>query len=175
MPTGSTHALRATLCALFLALAFGRAIAAPGPATRCQSDKGKEAGRYAACMHAAEATLAKTPGRCSPGGTDCHADVECAAPATCAKDTGPRSTYGVAVARCTARLDDRWSKAESQSTPSACIDGLGAAEIRAEIDASVATVATALAGGGLASCNLDLEQCSATLGTCEGLLEQVRE
>jgi hypothetical protein len=175
MPTRRSHALRASLLALFLALAFGRAIAAPGPASRCQSDKGKEAGRYAACMHAAEATLAKTLGRCSPGGTDCYGDAECAAPATCVKDTGPRSTFAAAVARCAARFDDRWSKAESQSTPSACLDGLGPAEVRAEIDASVATVATALAGGGLASCNVELDQCSTTLGTCEGLLEQVRD
>ncbi|MBU6282863.1 hypothetical protein KGQ64_11525, partial [bacterium] len=169
------HAFRAALCALVLALGSARGFAAPGPATRCQSDKGKEAGRYAACMHGAEAALAKTIGRCSPGGNDCYGDVECAAPATCVKDTGPRSTFGVAVARCAARFDDRWSKAESQSTPSACIDGLTAAEIRAEIDASVATVATALAGGGLASCNVELDQCSTTLGSCEGLLEQVRD
>lgn len=169
------HAFRAALCALVLALGSARGFAAPGPATRCQSDKGKEAGRYAACMHGAEAALAKTIGRCSPGGNDCYGDVECAAPATCAKDTGPRSTFGVAVARCAARFDDRWSKAESQSTPAACIDGLTAAEIRAEIDASVATVATALAGGGLASCNVELDQCSTTLGSCEGLLEQVRD
>lgn len=160
--------------ALLLAAATGLA-AAPGPETRCRSDKGKEAGKYASCMHAAEANLARARGRCAPGGAECYRDGDCPDGAPCGKDTGPTSPFAVAVARCVARFDERWAKAEAQVAPGTCLDGLAPGEIRGEIDGSVAIVANALAGHGWASCNVDLDACATTLGSCETSLALVRE
>jgi len=140
---------------------------AVSPEATCEAGKHKETGKYAFCLHRAEAKLRRTEGACSISVTSCYRDDECPMGESCQKDT---TRYAAAVARCESKLPDRWTILEEQAAAvsAACPDGLPAADVRTVIDDCVANLSTGLAGGPLQNCAGDLASCSADLGACNG-------
>lgn len=150
---------------------IGAASAAPSPGQKCETGKNHEAGKYAACLHKAEAKLLKTKGACSVSSdTVCYGDADCPTSETCSKDL---SKYGTAVSKCETKFQAKWAKLTQQALDKgdACPDGLADSDIRTVVDDCVANVAGALAGAGLTDCNGDLAQCSGDPGTCNSDLD----
>ncbi len=149
---------------LGLATAAG---AAQSPGQKCQSGKNQEAGKYAACLAKAEATLLKTEGTCSlTTANGCHDDGDCPTGENCTKDL---AKYTAAVTKCGDKFEAKWNtltqKAADALDP--CPDGLLAEEIKEAVDESVANVAAGLAGEGLSACGGDIATCQDDLTACE--------
>ncbi|MEB2283138.1 MAG: hypothetical protein B6D46_03155 [Polyangiaceae bacterium UTPRO1] len=123
-------AFRPLTIALVLAAALGAAASIAGaaatPEQKCRAAKNKTAGQYAACRQNAEAKLAT-------GG-----DV---------------SKYAVAIGKCASNFAKAWQKASAKAAAkgATCFEApLAAGDFQTVIDAATTSVATALAGGGLA-------------------------
>jgi hypothetical protein len=100
-----------------------RVAAAPDPAAKCEADKNSAAGRYAACLYAAQAKAVK------------------ANPAAPAPD----------FSRCDAKLLAKWDKIETKGGEACPTTGDDTA-IQALVGAQAATVAGALSGDGVPIC-----------------------
>lgn len=123
-------------------LCFGTAAAAT-PQQKCQGTKNRAAGDYAACRQTAEKTLALK---------------------------GDTAKYGSAIAKCERTFATAWQKAidKAAKAGATCLDApLGEADFKAAIDAHAGTVATALGGGGLVDCPVDLATCTSDLEVCD--------
>lgn len=134
------------LTAIGAALLWTAAAAAATPEQKCQGGKNRVAGKYAACRHNAEKGLALA---------------------------GDGGKYAVAIGKCEAKFAADWQKEDARAAAggATCLDlPLAAADFKTAIDAQVASLATALAGGGLANCPADLSTCDADLTTCTGSL-----
>jgi hypothetical protein len=111
------------------------------PSQTCQSNKNKEAGKYASCRQTADAKYAIT---------------------------GDTAALTTALAKCETRFDLKWpvleSKADSAGDP--CPSTGDQDAIRSVIDEQTTNVATALAGGTLQDCPADLVVCQGDLTTC---------
>src|SRR4051812_5885048 len=102
--------------------------AGPTPEQQCQATKNKIAGKYAACRQNAEAKLAAS---------------------------GETSKYTDALDKCDTKFSAAWRAADAKAANAGatCLDGpIGEIAFEAAIAAHTDTVATALAGGGLAIC-----------------------
>jgi hypothetical protein len=131
------------------AAAMALLVAAPTlaatPAQRCQSEKNKEAGKYAECRQKAEATFVITP---------------------------DAARLADSLQRCLSRYQARWARVEAQAG-GACPSTGDQGPMQTLIDVFTDDVAAALGGaplpdcpGDLATCAADLGVCSADLGTC---------
>ncbi len=121
------------------------ALAATTPAQKCQSDKNKEAGKYAECRQKAEATFV-------------------------IKSDAAR--LASSLQRCLERYQARWTRIETQAG-GACPSNGDQSPMQTLIDVFTDDVAASLGGaplpdcpGDLATCEADLGTCSADLGTC---------
>ena len=117
-----------TVLALAAALGAAASIvgAAATPEQKCRAAKNRTAGQYAACRQNAEARLAT-------GG-----DV---------------SKYAVAIGKCANNFAKAWQKASAKAAAkgASCFEApLAASDFQTVIDAATTSVATALAGDGLA-------------------------
>jgi hypothetical protein len=148
---------------------FGTAGAA-SPEAKCEARKNQESGKYAFCLHNAEAKQVKSKGQCSIAATACYRDDECPPTQTCQKDT---TKYDEAVANCEDNYASKWNKLEQQAAEAAatCPDGLAQAVVKEVIDECVSNVAAGLAGDGLQDCTGDLDSCADELGTCASDLD----
>ncbi len=138
---GETRMATRTRCAAATALALLMATvatAATTPAQKCQSDKNKEAGKYAACRQKAEGDFAVK---------------------------GDATRLASALERCLARYQIRWSALETRAAGACPTDG-DMNPMAAFIDYHTDTVATALAGNPVPNCPADRATCEADLGTC---------
>lgn len=111
------------------------------PAQQCQSGKNKEAGKYAHCLQKAEATLVKT---------------------------GDTAKYNGTIAKCEAKLADKWSKLEATAAAkgASCPDApLVEADFKTVIDEQSANITAALSGGGLVWCGNGLKDAKES---CDG-------
>ncbi len=125
-----------------LSLAAGRAGATPTPEQKCQAGKNKTAGNYAGCRQTAEATLAVT---------------------------GDMMKYNIALTKCATKFTTAWQKQEAKAAAAGtvCLDGAATeGAFQTVIDEHTDNMATALAGGGLEDCPVDLATCQGDLGTC---------
>ena len=116
---------------LVLAAALGAAASIAGaaatPEQKCQSAKNKIAGQYAACRHNAEAKLATG---------------------------GDMTKYTAALDKCVSKFTKAWHKASAKAVAkvATCFEApLAADNFQTVIDVATTNVATALAGGGLAT------------------------
>lgn len=171
------HKFTLTLVATFALLSLS-AIAATAQslnaAGKCEAAKNLEAGKYAACLHKAEAGLIKTGGACSlTSETLCFRDADCPLVETCVKDT---AKVDAAVATCKTKFDAKWGKLEAAAAKKSesCPDELLASEIRGEVDTSVANVAASLAGECDAARNLEAGKYAACLHKAEARLIKSR-
>src|SRR5262245_6758571 len=117
-----TRNFRTTTGAAVALLVVGTALAAPTPAQKCESDKNKEAGKYALCRHKAEAKFALT---------------------------GDASARTLALTKCGAKYGLRWPVIESKAG-GACPSTGDQTAIQGFLETSTTDVATARAGGNLA-------------------------
>jgi len=144
-----------TLVATFAMLSLSASVASAqrlSPAGKCEAAKNQEAGKFAACLHKAEARLIKTKGLCSISSeTRCYRDDDCPVAETCVKDT---AKVDAAVAKCGTKFGDKWDKLEAAAVKKGdvCPDGLLASDIHDAVDDHVANIAGALAGAGLTPC-----------------------
>lgn len=102
--------------------------AAPTPEQKCQAAKNLAAGKYSACRQKAERALALN---------------------------GDGTKYADAILKCEETFSNAWQKAIAQAgdAGATCLDApLVADQFKMEIDAASVAVATALEGGGLATC-----------------------
>jgi sugar lactone lactonase YvrE len=110
----------------------------------CESGKGREAGKFAACVHRAEARLAAQRGSCSLATmTSCYRDADCPPGETCLKDP---TSYDKRMSGCEASFDRRWDALEAKAAPDQCPDGLLSPSLRSAVEDSVARVTRALTG-----------------------------
>lgn len=104
------------------------ALAAPTAEQACRKEKNKVASKYASCRQNAEATLATA---------------------------GDAVKYGESIGKCEEKFAVAWQKAidKAARADAACLDApLVADDFKPVIDEYSTNIATALAGGGLASC-----------------------
>lgn len=104
------------------ALLAGTALAGT-PAQNCQSNKNKEAGKYAECRHKAEAKFALT---------------------------GDAPARTAALATCADKYAARWPAIEDKNAGGSCPSTGDQSAIQQYLDAATSDVATALGGGTLA-------------------------
>ena len=133
-------------------LASAPAFGAQSPGQKCEASKNQEAGKYASCLHKAEARLLKTKGTCALApATLCYGDTDCGGADTCAKDL---TKYGLAIAKCEDKFEAKWDKLTQQAIDKgdACPDGLLETDVKAVVDECVASIAAGLAGEGLSIC-----------------------
>ena len=130
----------------------GAAWGAQSPGQKCETGKNMEAGKYASCLHKAEAKLLKTKGTCALLPTaSCYGDAECGPVGPCVKDL---TKYGEAVAKCEGKFEAKWDKLTQTAVDKGdlCPDGLQQTDVKAVIDDCVENVAGGLAGDGLDLC-----------------------
>jgi uncharacterized protein DUF1566 len=123
--------------------------ASPTPQQKCQAGKNKAAGKYAACLQSAEAKFVAT---------------------------GDTVKYDNAVDKCKLKIfgdppggGGRWQKLIDKATKAgvACPDApLTGAQFQKVIDEHSDNITTALGGGGLDNCPIDLAECQNDLATC---------
>lgn len=166
--TSTAKVMAVALTAMLLSASNAAAV---GPEARCEARKNQESGKYAFCLHKAEARLLKTGGACSvTAATACHRDAECPPSETCVKDL---TNYNVAVTKCEGKYAAKWNVLEQHALEQSatCPDEpLLQADVKAVIDDCVANVASGLAGDGLADCNGELATCNGSLSTCSSNL-----
>lgn len=164
------HLLPAIAVAFSALVWAAPATAAVGPEGKCEVGKNHESGKYALCLHKAEAKLIKTRGACSLATeTDCYRDEDCPMGESCTKDL---TKYSEAVAKCGTKYAAKWTRLEQQAAEAlaSCPDGLVQADVKVVIDECVANVVSGLAGNGLENCFANLATCGNDLGTCTGNL-----
>lgn len=132
--------IRTTLAlALLAALGFSAtATQAATAAQKCQAGKNKAAGKYAACRHGAEAKLATT---------------------------GNLLTYSLTMGKCTTKFSTAWLRLEAHAG-GACPSNGDELDIGNVVNGCTSNIATAVGGGVLSNCPVDLAQCSGDLATC---------
>jgi len=141
MLTTSIRPMRSALLVALGAIVTPSLTHAADPVALCQASKNKAAGAYATCRHKAEAKLATT---------------------------GAADKYGVAIAKCAAKLTGDWAKFEAKAAQkgATCLDGTSTGPAyQAVIDGVTTNVATGLAGGGLAYCGNGVKD---GLESCDG-------
>jgi hypothetical protein len=126
-----------TAAAALVLLGAGMAQAVT-PADKCESDKNKQAGKYAYCRQKAEASFAST-------------------------GDGAARTAG--LQKCLDKYALKWPAIESKAGGT-CPSVSDQATIQGAIDTHTTSVATALAGGTLPDCDGDLLTCQGDLSTC---------
>ena len=88
-------------------LSASAAAAAAGPEAKCQAGKNQESGKYAFCLHKAEAKLLKTEGACSvTTATACYRDADCPMGETCVQADADSDGVGDPCDQCNGRDDD---------------------------------------------------------------------
>jgi hypothetical protein len=135
-----------TKAGVFAALAWAATTLAATPQQRCQGSKNLAAGKYAACRQEAEKGLALN---------------------------GDTAKYDKAIAKCEKNFGKAWQKAidKAAKASTTCLDApLVEGDFKAAVDAHADIVATALGGGGLVDCPVDLATCTGDLDTCTGSL-----
>jgi hypothetical protein len=119
---------RPTVLVLAAALGAAASIAAAAtPEQQCQAAKNKTAGKYSVCRQSAEAKFATS---------------------------GDMAKYTLALDKCASKFTKAWQKAidKAAAASAACPDApLVVDDFQAVIDEATTNVATALAGGGLAT------------------------
>jgi hypothetical protein len=116
--------------------------AAGTPEQKCQSGKNKAAGKYAACRQTAESKVVLT---------------------------GDLAKYSGAIGKCETKFASSWQRAIDGATAAmvACPDApLTGAQFKTVIDEHSDNISTALGGGGLENCPVDLSQCQSDLAAC---------
>lgn len=132
------------IVAAALVLSAGSAAAQLAAVRECEAGKSLEAGKYAACLHRAEARLARQRGLCSLATeTTCSRDADCPVSQTCLKDP---TTYDAKLASCRLSFDRRLDALEAKTAPDPCPDGQMSTGLRSAIGDSVARITRALAG-----------------------------
>lgn len=159
------------LLAAALAVVVATPARAIGPEARCQADKGKEAGTYAACLYRAGSALLRSRGSCAGSSLECYRDLDCDAGDSCRKDTSAGSRYADALAKCSARFDSQWDRVDDDALPAFCPDGLAAPDVRDAIGAGVDDILAALGGDGLADCAGALDDCNDGAAACGAALQ----
>lgn len=128
-------------------LSAGAVPAAATPGQKCEARKNHTAGRYAACLHAAQRRFV-SGGEVNTAGLD------------------------AAVLGCGTKYSDNWQRLETKAGTGVCPSEGDALSIQGFIDACIISVEAALGGGMLpsdvATCNTDLGTCTGDLGTCTG-------
>ena len=136
-------------CAAVLVMVLPLAAqAGPTAGQKCESGKNGTAGKYALCLHKAQAKFVK-------GGE---------------VDTAGRDA---AVLTCGTKYSDKWGSIETKAG-GMCPSNADVSSIQDFLDACIFSAEDALGGGVLPSdvvtCNDDLTTCSGDLGTCNGSL-----
>jgi hypothetical protein len=134
----------AIACATLLATGTALAVDAQ---YKCQGNKNQVAGKYAFCRQKAEKKLAIK---------------------------GDVNKYDDAISKCEDKFGLSWQKENERATTAGavCLDApLVAGDFKAAIDAHADIIATALSGGGLVDCPVELVTCTDDLGTCNGSLD----
>jgi hypothetical protein len=142
-----TNQAKTKAAAALAALLWATATLAATPQQKCQGSKNLAAGKYAACRQQAEKGLALD---------------------------GDTARYDKATAKCEKNFARAWQKAVDKATKAGatCLDApLVEGDFKAAVDAHAAIVATALGGGGLVDCPVDLATCASDLDTCTGDLD----
>jgi len=110
---------------------------------KCQAGKNQAAGKYAACLHNAEAKFVKS---------------------------NDQTKHDKALKGCADKFTATWQKLEAAAAKAGdtCRDGIGkAGAFQAVIDEGIHTVATGLMGDPLPECPIDLASCQSDLAACQ--------
>ena len=144
MNAGRSQWLTAVISWAGLAAMLGTAHAAT-PAQNCQSGKNKAAGTYASCRQNAEAKFAT-----SLDGVKRTADL----------------------VKCETKYRSAWTALEAKAVKKGgvCPSVGDQAAVQGAVDQQTGNVATALAGGVVQVCSVDLATCQGSLGTCSSSL-----
>jgi hypothetical protein len=126
-----------------LALLVAGSAQAVTPADKCESDKNKEAGKYAYCRQKAAAKFATT---------------------------GDGAAQTTALQKCLDKYSGKWPGLEQKAVAAGgvCPSTGDQSAIQGAADTYTTNVATALAGGVLTDCPADLLSCQGGLTTCNG-------
>src|SRR5262245_12523696 len=140
------QALLAWVAAALATVCGAQTLPASNPGLTCQSNKNKEAGKYAFCLQKAEAKFATN---------------------------GDGTARTVARQKCLDKFTDKWPAIEAKAAGS-CPSVGDQDEVRSGADTYTGNLATILAGGtpsdcagNLSTCQGDLGSCNSDLGTCQ--------
>lgn len=144
--SGKTHSALVLFAAMTMSLGASSALAAATAQQNCQAAKNKAAGKYAACMQAAQQKFALN---------------------------GDAAGLAENVAKCEEKLTKAWAKAEEKATAAgaSCLDApLVVGDFQNVIDDHSEYIGTALAGGGLFDCTAEYTSCASDLTSTQGQL-----
>jgi len=134
-----TFRLLSFIAAVLLVTSAAQAVT---PEQKCQSGKNKEAGKYAYCRQKTEAKFVTT---------------------------GSLVIYGSLIAKCETKFASKWQSLIDAATAAGatCPDApLTGAQFKTVIDEHSGNISTALDGGGLEDCPVELSQCQSDLAAC---------